>query len=375
MHAESEKQMLSAPVNLMELDRTAMQGYFAALGEKTFRADQVLKWVYQRGVTRFEEMTNLSKSLRKSLTRTAIVEVPVVGEHKRSSDGTIKWQFVLSDGNQVETVFIPESDRGTLCVSSQAGCALNCSFCATARQGFSRNLSTSEIIGQVWMAKRILQQEDYGERPLTNIVLMGMGEPLLNYQAVVRALRLMLDDFSFGLSRRRVTLSTAGVVPGIDQLRIYCPGSLAVSLHAPDDELRTQLVPLNRKYPIASLLAACSRYIYGDPRRRVTFEYTMLDGINDGLSQAISLARLLQGIPAKVNLIPYNRVEGISFATSPQSRIDAFRDVLLSAGIMCITRKTRGADIDAACGQLVGEVMRRARKPSQTAPVSKSEMN
>ena len=339
-----------------------MQDYFTSIGEQPFRADQVLQWIYHHRVTRFKDMTNLSKVLRDSLDRTAVLEFPEVAAEQRSSDGTIKWQLRLPDGNQIETVFIPESERGTLCVSSQAGCALNCKFCATAQQGFSRNLSTSEIIGQVWLARQILQDKGLGVRPVTNIVLMGMGEPLLNYDAVVPALRLMLDDRSFGLSRRRVTLSTAGVVPALDRLRLDCPVSLAVSLHAPDDELRTRLVPLNKKYPIAMLMDACRRYIDDDPRRRITFEYTMLDGVNDSSDQAVSLVRLLGDMPAKVNLIPYNHVEGLPFRCSHDAQIVAFQNILATAGILCMTRKTRGSDISAACGQLVGNVMDRVRR-------------
>ena len=357
--------MPSPLINLVGLDRTAMQDYFTSIGEKTFRADQILQWIYHHRVTRFKDMTNLSKILRESLDETAVLQFPEVATEQGSSDGTIKWKFSLSDGNQVETVFIPESERGTLCVSSQAGCALNCKFCATAQQGFSRNLSTSEIIGQVWLARQILQEKGLGVRPVTNIVLMGMGEPLLNYDAVVPALRLMLDDRSFGLSRRRVTLSTAGVVPAIDRLRSDCPVSLAVSLHAPDDELRTRLVPLNKKYPIAMLMDACRRYIDDDPRRRITFEYTMLDGVNDSRDQAVKLARLVGDMPAKVNLIPYNHVEGLPFRCPHGEQIATFQDVLVAAGILCMTRKTRGSDISAACGQLVGNVIDRVRRSAR----------
>jgi len=349
-----------AAANLMNLDRPAMAEFFGGLGEKRFRADQVVKWIHQLGVADFDAMTNLSKPLRERLRDTAEVTPPAVtGEHW-SVDGTCKWLMRLGDGNAIETVFIPESDRSTLCVSSQVGCALNCSFCATARQGFARNLSTAEIIGQLWTANERLRAGD-GAR-ITNVVLMGMGEPLLNYDAVVGAMRLMLDDFAYGLSRRRVTLSTAGLVPGIDRLKQDCPVSLAVSLHAPTDELRNTLVPLNRKYPIAELLAACRRYVADAPRARVTFEYTLIDGVNDSPEQARELAALIDDVPAKVNLIPFNPFEGSGYRRSPRGRIDRFREILLSRGLFTVTRTTRGDDIDAACGQLAGQVQDRTRR-------------
>ena len=291
---------MSGPVNLLGLDRNAMQDYFASLGEKSFHARQVLQWIYQRGVTDFEQMTDLRIALRQTLAERAVVAVPEVAREQQSEDGTRKWLIQLTDGNCVETVFIPEEDRGTLCISSQVGCMLTCSFCATARQGFSRNLTSSEIIGQLLVADSILTAEQYGERPISNVVMMGMGEPLLNYDAVLSALRLMLDDLSFGLSRRRVTLSTAGVVPGIDRLALDCPVSLAISLHAVTDSLRDQLVPLNRKYPIAVLLDACERYLRNDSRRRITFEYVMLDSVNDSVEDARRLASLLKNIPSKI---------------------------------------------------------------------------
>ena len=354
-------------INLLGLDRSALQDYFVGLDAKEFHARQFLKWVYQRGVTDFSEMTDLSLSLRQTLSEKAMLVLPEKAGEQISEDGTRKWLFRLEDGNCIETVFIPETDRGTLCVSSQVGCALNCTFCATARQGFSRNLQASEIIGQLWLAGRLLVDAGYGPRPVTNVVMMGMGEPLLNYDAVVSAMRLMLDDLSFGLSRRRVTLSTAGVVPAIDRLAKDCPVSLAVSLHAVEDDIRDQLVPLNRKYPIDQLLDACRRFLDNDSRRRITFEYVMLDGINDSTDHARKLVRLLRDIPAKVNLIPFNSVEGISYNCSPKVVIDRFREEVLAGGLLTITRRTRGADIAAACGQLAGEVRDRTSRSARYA--------
>lgn len=350
---------MAAP-NLMNFDRPAMAEFFGGLGEKRFRADQVVKWIHQLGVVNIDAMTNLSKPLRSRLMETAEVRPPTVIDEHWSTDGTCKWLMQLGDGNAIETVFIPEADRSTLCVSSQVGCALNCSFCATARQGFARNLSTAEIIGQVWTANARLRARE-GPR-ITNVVMMGMGEPLLNYEAVVAAMRLMLDDFAYGLSRRRVTLSTAGHVPGIDKLKRDLPVSLAVSLHAASDELRNTLVPLNRKYPIAELLDACRRYVADAPRARVTFEYTLIDGVNDSATHARQLARLIADVPAKVNLIPFNPFEGTSYRRSPRPRIDRFRDILLSHDLFTVTRTTRGEDIDAACGQLAGQVQDRTRR-------------
>ncbi len=358
---------MSQQINLLGLDRSALQEYFVALGVKEFHARQVLKWVYQRGVTDFSEMTDLGLSLRQTLSERAMLALPEKAGEQISEDGTRKWLFRLEDGNCIETVFIPEDDRGTLCVSSQVGCTLNCTFCATARQGFSRNLQASEIIGQLWLAGRLLADAGYGPRAVTNVVMMGMGEPLLNYDAVVSAIRLMLDDLSFGLSRRRVTLSTAGVVPAIDRLAKDCPVSLAVSLHAVEDDIRDQLVPLNRKYPIDQLLHACRRFLNNDSRRRITFEYVMLDGINDSTDHARKLVRLLRDIPAKVNLIPFNSVEGIAYDCSPKLVIDRFREEVLAGGLMTITRRTRGADIAAACGQLAGEVCDRTRRSARYA--------
>ncbi len=348
-------------VNLIGYERIALTEFMAELGEPSYRADQILKWIHQRGESRFDAMTDLSKPLRRRLNEMANIEGLKVASEILSSDGTRKWLLELAEGNCVETVFIPEETRGTLCISSQVGCSLTCSFCATGRQGFNRNLTTAEIISQVWFARNALRTEQM-DRPITNIVLMGMGEPLLNYNQVVPALRLMLDDCSYGFSRRRVTLSTAGVIPGIERLLEDCPVSLAVSLHAPNDELRNQLVPLNRKYPIRKLMEACRKYAGYDRRWRVTFEYIMLNGINDSIWHARQLARILSDIPSKVNLIPYNQVDGLEYDRSSKDSINQFRDVLLAAGVMTITRKTRGDDVNAACGQLVGRFKDRTKR-------------
>ena len=352
----------SAPkLNLLGLNREDLEAFCVGLGEKPFRASQILKWIHQHGLDRFEPMTNLSKSLRTHLDEIAEIRPPQILSHQTSHDGTCKWLLQVAPGNCVETVFIPEEERGTLCVSSQVGCALNCSFCATAQQGFNRNLDASEIVGQLWLARRLLVQKAT-KPPVTNVVLMGMGEPLLNYDNVVRALDVMLEDCAYGLARRRVTLSTAGVIPGLKRLRDRCPVSLAVSLHAPDDELRSKLVPLNRSYPIHDLLAACWDYVAYDPKQKVTFEYVMLDGVNDTLDHARRLAKLIGHRPAKVNLIPFNPFPGAHYRRSPPGTVNQFRDVLMKAGLMTITRKTRGDDIAAACGQLIGTVQPRSRR-------------
>ena len=353
--------------NLLSLDRLAMQEYFVALGEKSFRATQVIQWIHQYGVDDFDAMTNLSKELRARLREAAEIRVPEVIEDQTAADGTRKWLLRLDDGNAIEAVFIPEEDRGTLCVSSQVGCTLNCSFCSTGHQGFNRSLTVAEIISQLLVANRALERDPKGERIITNVVLMGMGEPLLNYDNVLPAMRLMQDDYAYGLSRRRVTLSTAGVVPMLDRLREDCPVSLAVSLHAPNDLLRNELVPLNKKYPIVELLEACRRYCADSPRSRVTFEYVMLDGVNDSQAHAHELAKLLQSVPSKVNLIPFNPFPETRYRRTPREAIDQFRDVLVAAGITTITRKTRGDDIDAACGQLAGRVQDRTRRRERLA--------
>lgn len=356
-------------VNVLGLDRSALLRLCADLGEKPFRAVQLMQWIHQRGLADFEGMTNVSAALRARLREVAEIRAPAPALEQVATDGTVKWLFRLDDGNGIETVFIPESDRGTLCISSQAGCALNCTFCSTAQQGFNRNLRPDEIIGQLWAANRQLRALGLGDRPITNVVFMGMGEPLLNFEPVVQALQVMLDDLAYGLSRRRVTVSTSGVVPAMERLRTACPVSLAVSLHAPNDTLRDELVPINRKYPIATLLEACRRYVGDEPRRRITFEYVMLDGVNDSDVDARALARVLQGVPAKVNLIPFNPFPGSGYRCSPRPQIDRFRDTLLAAGLVTITRKTRGDDIDAACGQLAGQVQDRTRRSARRIPI------
>ena len=348
--------------NLLDFDRAGLEGFFAGLGEKPFRARQVMKWLYQAGVDDFGAMTDLSKALRARLGEVARVALPEVVADHLSDDGSRKWLLRLEDGNCIEAVLIPEEGRSTLCVSSQVGCALNCSFCSTATQGFNRNLSVAEIIGQVLLVDRLLKGGDPAARGLTNVVMMGMGEPLANFDNVVAAMNLMRDDLALGLSRRRITLSTSGLVPEMDRLREVCDVSLAVSLHATRDELRNELVPVNRKYPIAELLAACRRYVAGEPRRRVTFEYVMLDGINDSPREARELLRLLQKVPSKINLIPFNPFPGSRYRTSPPERIDEFQRILVNAGIVTIVRKTRGDDIAAACGQLAGDFRDRTRR-------------
>ena len=347
--------------NLMGHDRQALETFFASIGEKSFRATQVLKWVHQQGVYDFSEMTNLSKSLRSKLSSEAAFVVPEIINDQVSDDGTRKWLLRLEDGNSIETVFIPEAGRGTLCVSSQVGCALNCSFCATARQGFNRNLTSAEIIGQLRLANQLLLSAD-NERPVTNVVMMGMGEPLLNYDNVVRAMQLMQEDFAYGLSKRRVTLSTSGLLPEMQRLSKDCAVSLAVSLHAPDDELRNELVPINRKYPIRELMKACREYTRGLPHQKITFEYVMLEGVNDSDNDARKLAKMVGNVPCKINLIPFNPFENSGYSSSPLSRINRFRDILMQKGIMTVTRKTRGEEIDAACGQLAGKFTDRTRR-------------
>ena len=346
--------------NLLDFDLEGLAAFCDSLGEKRFRAVQLYRWIHQRGRADFEQMSDLAKSLRGKLAGAAEIRgLPLISEHV-SADGTVKWLFDVGDGNAVETVFIPEAERGTLCVSSQAGCAVGCRFCSTGHQGFSRNLRTGEIVAQLWFAEHRLRQRlqlPEGERAIDNVVMMGMGEPLQNYDALVPALRTMLSDHAYGLSRRRVTVSTSGVVPMIDRLRQDCPVALAVSLHAPDDPLRDSLVPLNRKYPIAELLDACSRYLDAAPRDFITFEYCMLDGVNDSPEQARQLVALLQPrIHCKVNLIPFNPFPASGLVRSPREQVTAFSRVLQDAGLVTTVRKTRGDDIDAACGQLAGEV-------------------
>jgi len=342
--------------NLADMDKTSMEEFFVGIGEKSFRAAQVIQWIHQHGVIEFNGMTNLSKSLREKLVETARIDFPGVVTEQQSRDGTRKWLLRVDANNCIETVFIPERDRGTLCVSSQAGCAMKCSFCATGHQGFNRNLSVSEIIGQVWMANKILDHFNTRHRLITNIVMMGMGEPLLNLDNVFKAINLMLDDLAYGLARRRVTVSTVGVIPAMDKLREKTSVSLAISLHATNNTLRDTLVPLNKKYPLEEVLAASRKYSqarYGDP---VTFEYVVLDGVNDSEQDALELVKLLHGIPSKVNLIPFNTIPGTTYKRSTPAAIDRFREILMNAGIITITRRPRGEDIAAACGQLVGQV-------------------
>ncbi|MGY6630860.1 MAG: 23S rRNA (adenine(2503)-C(2))-methyltransferase RlmN [Wenzhouxiangella sp.] len=343
--------------NLIGLDQAGLEGFFAELGEKPYRARQLLQWIHQRGVTDFEQMTDLSRALRERLSLVAEIVPPRVIREQCSADGTVKWLLSEAGGSAVETVFIPEETRGTLCISSQVGCMLNCTFCSTATQGFKRNLSSAEIIGQVWHAVNTLADGRFGDRRVTNIVFMGMGEPLLNLDAVVPALSLLRNDLAYGLASRRVTISTAGVVPGIDQLAHGEEFALAVSLHAPDDELRARLVPLNRKYPLEELMAACQRFVRVHHRRSITFEYTMINGVNDGRAQARGLVRLLNGLPCKINLIPFNPFPGTPFQPSTDEAIYEFQKVTRAAGIITTVRKTRGDDIDAACGQLVGQLL------------------
>jgi 23S rRNA (adenine2503-C2)-methyltransferase len=351
-------------VNLLDFDLEGLAAFCDSLGEKRFRAVQLLRWIHQKGAREFAQMSDLARPLRDKLAGSAaIVPLAVLSEHV-SADGTVKWLFDVGAGNAVETVFIPEDDRGTLCISSQAGCAVGCRFCSTGHQGFSRNLSSGEIVAQLWHAEFALRARlGSSVRVISNVVMMGMGEPLQNYAALVPALRVMLDDHAYGLSRRRVTVSTSGVVPMIDRLRDDCPVALAVSLHAPTDSLRDDLVPLNRKYPIAELLDACKRYLDAAPRDFITFEYCMLDGVNDGLDHADQLVRLVRSaqVPCKFNLIPFNPFPGSGLRRSPRERITAFAQRLQDAGLVTTVRKTRGDDIDAACGQLAGEVQDRTR--------------
>ena len=354
--------MSTQKVNLLDLNRADMEAFFAQQGEKPFRATQVLQWLHQYGVADLDAMTNLSKNLRAKLSDVAEIRTPEIVVDQASSDGTHKWVLRLDNGNSVETVFIPEDGRGTLCVSTQVGCALECSFCSTGQQGFNRNLSVAEIIGQVWVANKALGRDPKGDRIITNVVFMGMGEPLLNFDNLVKAIDLLLDDYGYGLSKRRVTVSTSGVVPALDRLKEVSDVALALSLHAPTDALRDELVPLNRKYPIHEVLDACKRYLSGDTRRRVTVEYVMLDGVNDSVEHAKALVKVLRGVPAKVNLIPFNPFPDTRYRRSPAASIDRFRDILIKAGLITITRRTRGDDIDAACGQLVGKVMDRTKR-------------
>lgn len=352
-------------INLLDFDRKGLRKFFAdELGEKGFRADQAVKWIYQMGQTDFDEMTNFSKALRAKLKAKCEVRAPEISVRQQSSDGTIKYAMVLEGGQEVEAVWIPDGDRRTLCVSSQVGCALECTFCSTAQQGFNRNLKVGEIIGQVW---RVVQDIGWDglstNRAVTNVVMMGMGEPLLNVNNVVPAMDLMMDDFAYGLSKRRVTISTSGVVPALDLLKEKIDVALAISLHAPNDELRDVLVPINKKYNIEEFLASCRRYIDGSTaNEKVTIEYVMLNGVNDSMEQARELAQTLRGTPSKVNLIPWNPFPGAPYSKSSNSRVDRFAKVLQEEGYTTIVRRTRGDDIDAACGQLAGDVVDRTKR-------------
>lgn len=356
----------TAKINLLGLDKKAMQDFFVSVGEQPWRADQVLKWIHFNGVQDFNAMTNLSKKLREQLAANAEISLPEIIYEKEASDGTSKWLLRLRDGNCIETVYIPEKTRGTLCISSQVGCILNCDFCSTGKQGFNRNLTTAEIISQLWIAVRKLSHNNgIHDHAVTNVVLMGMGEPLLNLDNVIPALHLMLDDFAYGLSKRRVTVSTAGVIPGLQTLRDATDVALAVSLHAPNDELRNQLVPLNKKYPLKDLMDVCRTYFKDDNRRSITMEYVMLAGVNDSPLHAKQLIRILQGVRAKMNLIPFNPFPHAPYQRSDDETILHFRDILMKAGFNTTIRRTRGDDIDAACGQLVGEVQDRTRRKAR----------
>lgn len=369
------EQTVSAPavaepakkINLMNLTRAQMREFFAELGEKPFRADQLVKWIYHFGEDNFDNMTNLNKKLREKLKSVAEIKAPEVAVEQRSADGTIKWAMQVGD-QQVETVYIPEADRATLCVSSQVGCALACTFCSTAQQGFNRNLTVSEIIGQVWRASKIIGNFGVtGVRPITNVVMMGMGEPLLNVANVVPAMEIMLDDFAYGLSKRRVTLSTSGVVPALDNLSKMIDVALAISLHAPNDELRDEIVPLNKKYNIKTLIDSVNRYlsVSNANHGKVTIEYVMLDHVNDHVEHAHQLAEVLKNTPCKINLIPWNPFPEAPYAKSSNTRIDRFQKTLMEYGLTVIVRKTRGDDIDAACGQLAGDVIDRTKRTAQ----------
>ncbi len=360
-------------INLLDFTSEKLKAFFLERGEKPFRATQIIKWIHQHGVDNFSEMTNVSKALRAELEEIAEIKPLEVAIDNQSDDGTRKWLLRLADGNCIETVFIPEDDRGTLCISSQVGCALDCTFCSTARQGFNRNLSVSEVIGQLWLAKNLLQPDHQENRVISNVVMMGMGEPLLNFENVVDAMDLMLDDNAYGLSKRRVTLSTSGVVPALDRLRERIEVSLAVSLHAPNDELRDQLVPINRKYPIKELMASCLRYMDGKAaREKITIEYVMLEGVNDLDQHAKELINVLRDVPCKVNLIPFNPFPETRYKRSSNNRINRFRDILVDAGLIVMTRKTRGDDIDAACGQLAGQVSDKSRRDVHFARIESS---
>lgn len=362
-------------INLLNYNQVQLADYFKSIGEKPFRAKQLTRWIHHFGVHDFAQMTDIAKSLRDKLVQEAEISLPTVQLEKISNDGTRKWLIGADVANSIETVFIPEDDRGTLCVSSQIGCALACTFCSTGAQGFNRNLSVSEIIGQLAIANRSLRQEagydllSANDRIISNVVMMGMGEPLTNYDNVVTAMQIMLDDSAYGLSRRRVTLSTSGIVPAMDKLKEDCPVALAVSLHAPNDALRDVIVPINKKYPLKDLMAACNRYLEKAPRDFVTFEYVMLDGINDTVEHAHQLLNLVKNVSCKFNLIPFNPFPNSGYETSKPSHIRVFRDILMQAGYVVTIRKTRGDDIDAACGQLAGKVLDKTKRNATRIPI------
>jgi len=348
--------------NLLDLDPHALAAYLTEMGEKPFRARQLMRWIYQAGEDDFTVMTDIAATLRNKLIQQACINTPDIMREELSDDGTRKWLLDVGTGNAVEAVYIPETSRGTLCISTQAGCALNCTFCSTGKQGFNRNLGVAEIVGQLWWANHRLGRNLDGMWPISNVVMMGMGEPLLNLDNTISALRLILDDHAYGLSRRRVTVSTSGIVPAMDRLREECPVALAVSLHAPDDKLRDELVPINQKYPIKELFAACRRYLERAPRDFITFEYVMLRGVNDSVEQAHQLVKLVDDLPCKFNLIPFNPFPQAHYQCSLPDVVARFRDVLMQAGFVATMRKTRGDDISAACGQLAGKVMDKTRR-------------
>lgn len=348
--------------NLLNFTSSQLAEYFVSIGERPFRARQLMRWMHQRTEHNFAHMSDIARSLRQSLDETVEIKIPTLLAEQQAHDGTRKWLLDVGTGNGIETVFIPEESRGTLCVSSQVGCALMCTFCSTGRQGFNRNLTVAEIIGQLWWANRALKEAGKQDRIVTNVVMMGMGEPLANFENVVAALQIMLDDYGYGLSRRRVTLSTSGLVPQMDRLRTLCPVALAVSLHAPNDALRDVIVPINKKYPLTELMAACRRYLTSAPRDFITFEYVMLDGVNDTLEHARQLIALVADVPCKFNLIPFNPFPQSGYRCSAPSTIQAFRAALQEAGFIVTIRKTRGDDIDAACGQLAGQVQDKTQR-------------
>ena len=362
-------------VNLLDFDADGLTAWFAEQGEKPFRAKQVLRWMHRSGVADFDAMTDIAKSLREKLKARAVVAPPAVVSDKVSDDGTRKFLIDVGNGNAVETVFIPEDDRGTLCISTQAGCALDCAFCSTGKQGFNRNLSAAEIIGQLWWANKAMGVTPKNERVISNVVMMGMGEPLANFDNVVTALSIMLDDHGYGLSRRRVTVSTSGMVPQMDRLKEAMPVALAVSLHASNDTVRDEIVPLNKKYPLKELMAACQRYLVKAPRDFVTFEYVMLDGVNDKPQHARELLSLVKDVPCKFNLIPFNPFPNSGYNRSSNENIRIFREILQEAGLVVTVRKTRGDDIDAACGQLAGQVKDKTRRQEKWQQIALQQHN